>query len=695
MIVIFGEQSGTRIRAASARLATVLTNAATDAGPPLLFGLRFWASVCLALYVAFWLQLDNAYWAGITAALVQQPQLGASLRKARFYVIGTLLGAVIAVALAGFFPQDPAVFLICLALVGAGSAFAAALLHNFAAFAAALTGITVAIIAGDTLGATGGLNEEVFTLAVARASEIFIGITCSTVILAVTDLGGARQRLCGSFATLLAEITAGFAGTLALAGADTSESQSKRRELAKRTIALDPVIDQAIGESFMLRTRLPVLQRAFDSLLAALSSWRAVSLRLARQSDDVAQQEARAVLDDITPELRSALESGKPRRWLADPGRLREIAETTLRTLYTARAATPSLQLLTDQTAGLLAGTVDTLNALALLTGADMRVGRPRTSRLHVPDFLPAFVDAGRAFVAIAAVSLFWIVTAWPNGSTSILLVTLVVLFFAPRGEQAAKVSTSYMIGGAIACVFAAIIEFAVLPRVQTFPAFSIVIGLYLVPVGALISLQRLPATLTAMITGGGILFLLLLAPANQMVYDTARFYNAALAILAGCAAATLSFHLAPPLSPAFRTRRLLALTLRDLRRLATGPLPRTSDDWEGLVYRRLAVLPDSARPLQRAQLIAALLAGTEIVRLRRIVLHLGLSAELTAALADLAQANSTAATAQLAMIDQHLAALANQELLAPLALRTRSSLLALSDALTQYSAYFDAGATA
>ena len=30
------------------------------AGPPLLFGLRLWASVCLALYVAFWLELDNA-----------------------------------------------------------------------------------------------------------------------------------------------------------------------------------------------------------------------------------------------------------------------------------------------------------------------------------------------------------------------------------------------------------------------------------------------------------------------------------------------------------------------------------------------------------------------------------------------------------------------------------------------------------
>ena len=51
---------------------------------PLLFGLRLWASVCLALRVAFWLELDNAYWAGTSAAIVCQPHLGASLRKGRY-----------------------------------------------------------------------------------------------------------------------------------------------------------------------------------------------------------------------------------------------------------------------------------------------------------------------------------------------------------------------------------------------------------------------------------------------------------------------------------------------------------------------------------------------------------------------------------------------------------------------------------
>jgi len=37
--------------------------------PPLLFGLRLWASASLALYVVFWLQLDDPFWAGTSAAL--------------------------------------------------------------------------------------------------------------------------------------------------------------------------------------------------------------------------------------------------------------------------------------------------------------------------------------------------------------------------------------------------------------------------------------------------------------------------------------------------------------------------------------------------------------------------------------------------------------------------------------------------
>jgi len=248
--------------------AARLTAALRAVGQPLLFGLRLWVSVCLALYVAFWLELDNAYWAGTSAAIVCQPHLGASLRKGWFRMIGTVIGAVAIVVLTACFPQDRAPFLVGLALWGAGCALVATLLRNFAAYSAALAGYTVAIIASDQLGATGGPNGQAFMLAVFRASEICIGIVCAGVVLAGTDFGGARRRVATLFAAISAEIAGRFTGTLALAGPDLPDTQPVRRELVRRVTALDPVIDEALGESSQLRYHSPVLQRAVDGLLA-------------------------------------------------------------------------------------------------------------------------------------------------------------------------------------------------------------------------------------------------------------------------------------------------------------------------------------------------------------------------------------------------------------------------------------------
>src|SRR5215469_16182856 len=264
-----------------------LTEALRAAGPPLLFGLRMWASVCLALYIAFSLELDQPFWAGASAAIVCQPHLGASLRKGWYRLIGTLVGAVMSVLLTACFPQDRVLFLGALALWGAACAFAATLLRNFASYSAALAGYTVAIVAGDLLGATGGVNADAaFLLAVSRATEICIGIVSAGIILAGTDLGGARRRLATLFAAISSEITSRFAGTLAVAGANFDDTQEVRRELTRRVISLDPVIDEAFGESAELRYYSPVLQTAVGGLFTALLGWRVVANHLIRMSNN-------------------------------------------------------------------------------------------------------------------------------------------------------------------------------------------------------------------------------------------------------------------------------------------------------------------------------------------------------------------------------------------------------------------------
>ena len=73
------------------------------------------------------------------------------------------------------------------------------------------------------------------------------------------------------------------------------------------------------------------------------------------------------------------------------------------------------------------------------------------------------------------------------------------------------------------------------LPALETFAAFSLAIGLYLVPVGfalaAAASLRRRPC-----LPPWSSVSCRCSRPTNQMSYDTAQFYNFALAIVAGAA---------------------------------------------------------------------------------------------------------------------------------------------------------------
>jgi uncharacterized membrane protein YccC len=182
------------------------------------------------------------------------------------------------------------------------------------------------------------------------------------------------------------------------------------------------------------------------------------------------------------------------------------------------------------------------------------------------------------------------------------------------------------------------------------------------------------------------------MAPTNQMSYDPGQFYNSALAIAAGCGIAPLAFSLLPPLSPALRVRRLLSLTLRDMRRHAIALPPARLEEWEGLMYARLAALPDQAEPLQRAQLLAALSVGSEIIQLRHLAARVGPVAELDAALAAFAQGNSAIAIVRLRQLDHRLASAPDSGADEATALRARARILVICEALSKHTSYFDGG---
>jgi hypothetical protein len=173
------------------------------------------------------------------------------------------------------------------------------------------------------------------------------------------------------------------------------------------------------------------------------------------------------------------------------------------------------------------------------------------------------------------------------------------------------------------------------------------------------------------------------------MSYDTSQFYNSALAAIVGAGIGALAFALLPPQSPAPRARRLLALTLRDLRRVADSRWLPTFAGWEGRMFARLAALPDQAEPVQRARLLAALSVGTELLQLRDLEAGLGgIVLQLEGAFDALARGNSAAAISRLRLIDGYMAP--EPRASTPSVLRARGHILLMCEALFEHASFFD-----
>jgi uncharacterized membrane protein YccC len=430
------------------------------------------------------------------------------------------------------------------------------------------------------------------------------------------------------------------------------------------------------------------LQHAYDALFVTAAAWRSVAVLLSRLPQARAAEEAGEVLTHVPAELQPPLEPGVATRWVEYPENLGATCDATYRELRALPAETPSLRLLADQTAAFYAAMSRIFAGLTLLVAHSPRsirnVGGVRRPR--IADWLPALVNGGRAFVTIGAVMLFWIISQWSSGALAITFTAIGVILLAPRADQAYAAAMLFMVGTLTTTGLAAIIAFAVLPKMDGFAQFCLAIGLVLVPAGTLMAQPRPRAAVVFMAAAAN--FIPVLAPANQMTYDTITFYNNALAIVAGLGVATFSFTLLPPLSPGYRVRRLLAAALRDLRRLILRPGTGAVEDWEARGYARLSALPDQATPLQRAQLVAILTVGTHIIDLRRNMLVS--EGDLEAALAALVQQGVTPAVDRLAALDQALAAVETLT-----ALRARAGILLISEAFTQHAAYFSMSGTA
>ncbi len=631
----------------------------------LVYGVRVWVSVCLALFIAYWLQLENPFWAGTSAAIVCQPSLGASLRKANFRLIGTLLGAVFVVVLMAGFPQSRIGFFLVLAIWCGLCGFAATVLQNYASYAAALAGYTAVIIAADAISNP----NDVFLLAVARGTEISLGIVCAGVVLVLTGRGRAREQAATTIADIARQTGLGLRGSCEHPGGSSVDA---RRALITRTSGLAALLDETVGESPDLRVHSRALTGAVDGLFAALSGWRMVATHLENTAPAQAVEDVAPLLAALPPGPAIVMTS----RSL--PAETRDRCRDAADALGGVPVQTRGGELVQVGVTDALRGLAAALNGVALLVEPERAEDMPDSAALRLPDLLPALLNGLRAFLIILVTALWWIVTAWPSGTSALLFAAIVVLLLSPRGESAVRSAWLFLGGTLMTAMLAGFVNFAVLPNREGFVSLALVLGVVLIPLAALSAGSWKQSFFVAASTN----FTPLLAPANQPAYDTASFYNATVAIVVGVAVGALAIALLPQLSPARRAERLRLLTLRDLRLLATRRRPPSLLGWEGLMYGRLAALPDGSSPLAHAEITAALFVGGAVLRLRAWSAAFGRVPALQALLAAVGAGRLGEARRALLEADRALGQSAEMR---PL----RAALLALQEALTRHAAYF------
>src|SRR3981189_1141382 len=147
----------------------------TIAGFPLstwAFALRIWTAMLLALYGAFWLQLESASSAAVTVAILALQTRGQIYQKAAYRVLATIVGVVASIVIAALFAQSRSLFVIGFAGWLGLCVYAGGLLDGNRAYSAVLSGYTVALVAVTQIDSP----QNIFSAGINRGAAIVVGI---------------------------------------------------------------------------------------------------------------------------------------------------------------------------------------------------------------------------------------------------------------------------------------------------------------------------------------------------------------------------------------------------------------------------------------------------------------------------------------------------------------------------------------
>ena len=145
-----------------------------------IFAIKTYVAGILALYIAFSLDLAYPIWAIGTVFIIANPYSGMASSKSLYRVLGTLIGAIVSIAVTPFLINTPWLFTFFLAAWVGVCLYISMLDRTSRSYVFMLAGYTVVIISYNIIYLADTVS--IFDMAIGRFLEITLGVVCSAVI---------------------------------------------------------------------------------------------------------------------------------------------------------------------------------------------------------------------------------------------------------------------------------------------------------------------------------------------------------------------------------------------------------------------------------------------------------------------------------------------------------------------------------
>ena len=547
-----------------------------------LYAAKTFAAAMLSLYLAMSIGLARPYWAMATVYIVAQPLAGATRSKAAYRLVGTLVGAIVTVALVPNLVNAPELLSAALALWTGACLYVALLDRTPRSYLFMLAGYTTALIGFPAVTTP----DAIWSLALERVEEIGIGILCTTVISAVVFprplgplLSGRILTWVDNASTWTEKILSGSPDTATPApyvglaadavelrllashlSYDTSHFQTATRwvaEMQRRMVLLLPLLAGIADRLGALRAANAITP-ALDQLLAELRQW-------VRAGAPPARQEADRMRTAIS---RLEAETDPHAGWdqVVSLSLLRR-----LRQLVDLRQDIRDLRRHIDAGGGPLA------TPLAVNTHRPLRQHR---------DHGMALWSALASVLTIAVLCTFWIASTWAAGASAVGFAAVVgCLFAAPDDPTPAM--RKFLIGTALSVVGVGIGQFAILPVVHDFGTLTLVLGAFFIPVGLLTAIPATQPFGAAL----GFIASTLLGLQSTYAANFVTFADGGMAVTLGVATSLVMTALVRSVGAGWSARRLLRTSWRDLAAIPDGQAAHDSNALSELLLDRLGLL--------------------------------------------------------------------------------------------------------